>query len=185
MSDLEVANKPFMRPMLHGRKVVIEPSQQKLLAHWAVLKAVVLEHTNRRRPPFYTEAERTALKPPSSFLPVGTSVWIAKFSNQGLHAGGTDVWRPIDDVPKAAHGCVTNIVVGRLVVQVLTVHVLPRFASRHFAFEADEWRWDISLCNIWPVFGAVNWPPRVTFGTRRPNHVGRLINRWKIGEDIG
>jgi integrase len=85
MHNLEDANEPHIRAMLRGRKTILSPSQQQQLAHWAVLKAMVIEETNSQRPAFYTEAKRIALKPPSSFLPIGTSVWIAKFRYAGQH----------------------------------------------------------------------------------------------------
>lgn len=186
MSDLENGNKPHIRPMMHDETIILKPSQQKLLARWAVLKAMVIEAAHRKRTPFYSESERVGLKPPSPFLPVGTSVWIGRFSNEGFHAGGTDIWRQEDEVPKAVHGCVTTIVVGHLVIQVLTAHVLARFANRIINVEGKPGAWDVNLLGIWPIFDALQWPPRLSFDTTHgPNSISRLIEKWKVGINIG
>lgn len=185
MSDLENESKPFIYPMLHGSGITLSPAAQKLLTRWAVLKTMVIDSINRKRTPFYTSEERTGFKPPLAFLPVGTSVWLARFSRMGFHAGGTDIWRRVDEVPKAIHACVTTIAVGHLAIQVVTRHTLPRFASRQISIEDNPWTWDISLSQIWPVFGDTRWPPRITFTMRGPNTIARLINRWNIGPDVG
>jgi hypothetical protein len=185
MSDLENLNKPHIGSMMHDKPITLEPAQQKLLARWAVLKAMVIEATNRGRTPFYGTDERIGLKPPSSFFPVGTSVWIGRLSRKGFHAGGTDVWRQVDKVPKALHGCITTIIVGHLAIQVLTVHVLAMFAARRHNLEHTPGAWDVNLLDIWPVFGTRNWPPPVTFTLQGSNSIGTLINKWKVGENIG
>lgn len=185
MSDLENSNKPQIRAMMHDKPINLGPAQQKLLARWAVLKAMIIEAANRERTPFYGADERIGLKPPSSFFPVGTSVWIGRLSRKAYHAGGTDIWRQIDQVPRAMHGCLTTIIVGHLAIQVLTAHVLPMFATSRPSFECNPGAWDINLLDIWPVFGARKWPPPVTFTFKGPNSIATLINRWKLGEDIG
>ncbi len=92
MSDIENRNKPHMLPMLRDRPITLEPRQQKSLARWAILKAMVLEAADRKHLQFYGQDERRDLKPPSSFLPVGTSVWIGRLCKPGYHAGGTRVY---------------------------------------------------------------------------------------------
>jgi hypothetical protein len=184
MSRLESLNKPHMHSMMHDTPVALSPTQQKLLTRWAVLKAIIIEAVNRERTPFYDEGERFNLKPPSSFIPVGTSVWIGRSSINGFHAGGTDIWRQVDEVPKALHGCVTNIVVGRLFIQVLTVHALVRFAASRPSFECNSGTWDVNLLDVWPVFGERRWPPPVTFTARGPNSIGTVITRWNLGDNI-
>jgi hypothetical protein len=184
MSDLETGNEPHMRPMMHDEPIVLEPIQQKLLARWAVLKAIVIEAANRKRAPFYGEAERDGLKPPLSFIPVGTSVWIGRLSGESFHAGGTEIWRQERDALKAVHGCVTTIIVGHLVIQVVTVHVLPISATSRLSLECNPGAWDVNLLNIWPVFGARKWPPPVTFTYSGSDSIAGLITRWNLGENI-
>jgi hypothetical protein len=184
MSDLEAQNKPQISAMMHGKGIVLDPMQQKLFTRWAILKAMVVEGSNRERPSFYDEFERKSLKPLASALPVRTSVWVGLFAGEGLHAGGTDVWGEIDNVARALHGCVTTIVVGHLAVQVLTIHVLPTFATRVFNLETLPGKWDAQLLNVWPVFGSIRWPPRISFAVKGPDSIGRLVYRFNTGEDV-
>jgi hypothetical protein len=184
MSDLENEIKPHIYAMMHNQRTTLVPAQQKALSRWAILKAMVLEAAARKRIPFYGESERTGIKPPSCLLPVRTAVWIARFAEKGFHAGGTDIWGAIDKIPKAMHGNVTTIVVGHLVLQVRTMHVPVQFSTFVLNVEGNAWNWDSSLLQIWPVFGRVSWPPALSFTTTMPNHLGRLVNRWKVGQDI-
>jgi hypothetical protein len=101
-------------------------------------------------------------------------------------AGLTNTFGGINGIPKTFQGCVVTIIVGRLVIQVLTMHVLPTFATNRIRPVDKSGEWDIDLLEIWPVFGEKCWPPNVSFvlkGTT-PHHIAHLINRWKIGEDI-
>jgi hypothetical protein len=187
MSDLENVNQARMRTMMRGQRTVLDPAEQKLLARWALLKAIVIDAINQRRTPFYSECERTKFKPPLSAFPVGTSVWLARFSSfRAFHAGGNDIWQNIGEVPKAMRGCVTNIVVGHLILQTLTMHVLPMFANRRILPECKPGAWDVSLLNIWPIFGALVWPPSISFEAKGgPNRLGNIIDRWQVGVDVG
>lgn len=186
MSDLEGENKPHMFAMMNDKPTVLTPTQQKLLTRWAILKAMVLDGSSpKRRIPFYSASERIGMKPPSRSLPVGTLTWIRPLSDNAFHAGLTDTFGQIDGIPKAFHGCVTTIVVGHLVIQVVTMHVLPMFATMTLRPDCKPGAWDVNLLEIWPVFGEKRWPPRFTFtldGATR--HIGALVNRYKMGTDI-
>lgn len=185
MSDFENENKPHISAMMHDHPITLEPLQQKSLTRWAILKAMILDAANRQRPRFYGEFERKSLKPPMLALPVSTLVWIGRFSNIGFHAGETAVWAAIDGIPKAMHGCVTNIVVGHLAIQVLTPHVPPMFCSRARDVEGRPGKWAQNLLDIWPVFGAVHWPPPLSFTRRGEDSIGALVYRWKVGQNVG
>jgi hypothetical protein len=156
------------------------------LTRWATLKAMVLDGSSpRKRIPFYSESERRGMKPPSSFHPVGTLTWIGRLSVKGFHAGVTDTFGEINGIPKAFHGCVTTIIVGHLVIQLVTKHVLAMFATSGVQLGCKPGAWDKNLLEIWPVWGNKSWPPPATFrleGTT--HHIGALVNRYKMGEDI-
>ena len=185
MSDIENENKPHMLAMMNGEPIVLESQQQKLLTRWAVLKATVIDGSSKRRIPFYSESERVSMKPPLRAIPVGTFAWIGRLSVKAFHAGLTDTFGGVDNVPKAFQGCITIIVVGHLVIQVLTMHVLPTFATRRLCPVYKPGAWDVNLLDIWPVFGEECWPPRFSFELKgTTHHIAGLINRWKIGEDI-
>lgn len=185
MSDIENENKPHMLVMMNDAPIILGPGQQKLLTRWAVLKAMVLDGSSpKRRIKFYSESERSSMKPPSRSIPVGTLAWIGRLSVKGFHAGLTDTFGQIGDIPKAFHGCVTTIVVGHLAIQVVTVHVLPMFATTRVHPVCKHGAWDINLLDIWPVFGQRRWPPSFSFELKgTTHHIAGLINRWKIGID--
>ena len=186
MSDLESQTQPQIRAMMHGDSIVLSAAQQRSLTRWAVLKSMVIDGSSAKRTPFYSQDERNALKSPSSFIPTGTRTWIGRLSLKAFHAGLTDTFGEIDRIPEAFHGCVTTIIVGHLVVQVITMHVLPMFATFHLRPQYKPGAWDVSLVEIWPVFGEARWPPPFSFvleGTT--HHIRGVINRWKIGTDIG
>jgi hypothetical protein len=186
MSDLENENKPCIGQMINDEATILEPPQQKLLARWAILKAMVIEAANREKAPFYDREERFGLKPPSSLFPVRTSVWIGRLSSKNFHAGGTELWRQEGGIVGAVHGCVTTIVVGHLVIQLLTVHSLVIFATRPLTFECIAGAWPENLLDIWPVFGTRQWPPRLAFDlSRGQDGIKTLVDKWKIGTNLG
>jgi hypothetical protein len=185
MSDLEDQNKAQISAMMHGRGIVLEPMQQKLFARWAVLKAMIIESSDRQRTLFYDGFERKSLKPPSFAMPVRTHVWVGRFVGTGFHAGGTYIFASMENIPNAVRGCVTTIVVGHLAIQVLTTHVVPKFATRVFNINILPGRWEENLLPLWPVFGYVKWPPPISFDRRGPGSIGALVHRFKTGENVG
>jgi hypothetical protein len=188
MSAIESENKPHMLAMMNDKPTLLLPTQQKLLTRWAILKSMILDGSSpQRRPiPFYTECERTGMKPPSRALPVNTLTWIGRLSaKDAVHAGLTDTSGAINNIPKSFRCCVTTIVVGHFVIQVATTHVIAPFATLRTQPTVKPGAWDTNLLDIWPVFGDKAWPPRFSFGLKgTTHHIGQLINRWQIGEDI-
>lgn len=188
MSTIESENKPHMLSLMNDNPTLLPPTQQKLLTRWAILKSMILDGSSpQRRPvPFYTECERTGMKPPLRALPINTFTWIGRLEVKAFHAGLTNTFGAINGIPQAFQGCVVTIIVGHLVIQVLTMHFMAMFATSRLRPEDKPEEWDVDLSEIWPVFGEKCWPPKVSFvlnGTT-PHHIGHLINRWKIGEDI-
>jgi len=185
MSDIENENKPHMLAMMNDKPTVLQPKQEKLLTRWAILKAMVIDGSSKRRTPFYSESERSGMKPPLRSLPVGTITWIGRLSVKAFHAGLTDTFGEIRNVPKAFHCCVTTIIVGHLVIQVVTMHVIAPFATLRVHPVDNPGAWDVNLLELWPVFGDKSWPPPFSFGLKgTTHHIARLVNRWKIGENI-
>lgn len=185
MSDVESENKPHMLAMMNDKAIVLQPVQQKLLCRWAALKAMVVDGSSKTRIPFFSESEKILMKPPMRALPVGTLAWIGRLSVKAFHAGLTDIFGEINGIPRAFHACVTTIIVGHLVIQVMTMHVLAMYATMPIRPNERPGAWDVNLLDIWPAFGEKSWPAQFSFelsGTT--HHIGQLVNRWKIGEDI-
>jgi len=187
MSDIENENKPHMLPMINGKPAVLEPKKQKLLTRWAILKAMVIDGSSKSRKPFYDESDRANIKPPLRAIPVGTLTWTGRLAVKSFHVGVFDTYGEIGNVPKAFHACNTIIIVGHLVIQVLTMRVLPMFATgRQVNARCNPGAWNVNLLDIWPALGDKAWPPAFSFTLKGPreHHIGSLIHRWRIGEDI-
>lgn len=187
MSDIENENKPLIIEMMNDRQALLTPIQQKSLTRWAILKAMVLDGSSSKRRviKFYSDSERTSMKPALRSIPVGTFTWIGRLSVSALHAGLTDTFGEIHNIPKSFQGCVTTIIAGHLAIQVFTVHVLAMFGAERNRPRGNPGAWDVNLLDIWPVFGEKSWPPRSSFELKgTTHHIARLINRWKVGTDI-
>jgi hypothetical protein len=94
MSAIENENKPHMRALMNDKPTLLLPTQQKLLTRWAILKSMILDGSSpQRRPiPFYTQDERTGMKPPSRALPINTLTWIGRLEVKAFHAGLTNTF---------------------------------------------------------------------------------------------
>jgi len=65
------------------------------------------------------------------------------------------------------------------------MHVLPTFGTNVPRPAYKPGAWEASLSDIWPVFGETGWPPSLPFTLEGTNRIKLLIDRWKIGTDIG
>ena len=185
MSDLETSNKPAIRAMMNDDSCYLTEKDQHRIALWAVMKAMVVDTVNRDRKCFYSTLERTQLRTPTSVIPVGTLVWLGRFTVKAFHAGGADVWGQIDEIPKAFQCCVTTIVVGHLVCQILSAHVLQSLPYQKIGVGCKYGAWDVNLLDIWPINGPLQWPPELSFTQKGPDSIATLVNRWKSGGNVG
>jgi hypothetical protein len=103
--------------------------------------------------------------------------WLGRFSAKSYHAGGTDIWRPLDEIPKAIHACVTTIVVGHLVIQVLTAHVREQFATCRETHYCKNGPWNAYLVEIWLAKESLRWPPPLSFAERGTDSIATSTNR--------
>jgi hypothetical protein len=126
MGNLETRNQPFIHAMINDDPCWLSKKDQKKLVRSALLKAMVIEATNEQRPFFYSNEEREQIKSDSGIL-LERLFGLVVFRPRGftLLRWGTDIWGQINEVPKAVHGCVTSMVMGHLLIQVLSGHVLP------------------------------------------------------------
>jgi len=166
---IEEIARPIMAPLiegngfLRGETTLIHPAQQRIIANWAVLKAMVAEfdpqgtvttHYMQRR--FF----KAKLTPPA-----GWAVWIGPYlrGNWVSHYGSTPFlylspkqeMRAGPNVRATHHnGHITTQVVGQLFIQVI------RCPYRSFI---ERWRFATpdkgSFFRIWPPSGTIiNWP---------------------------
>jgi hypothetical protein len=85
MGNLETRNQPFIHAMINDDPCWLSKKDQKKLVRSALLKAMVIEATNEQRPFFYSNEEREQIKSDSG-IPIGTLVWLGRFSAKGFYA---------------------------------------------------------------------------------------------------
>jgi hypothetical protein len=187
MSALEEKCIPIIGALVQDQSTPLDDSQKELLSAWALKTAMVTDSTNKRREPFYERSERVKLRE-NYTIPDRTIVWIGRASKSSLAALGTDVWIDIPPILKVAKSTATTIIVGHLVIQVFSIHVLSGHLQNDAAITAVQPKpgpWDDTLIPIWPIDGRrVVWPPKLTFDTvnHGPLSIAVLLDRWKIGQ---
>jgi hypothetical protein len=175
MSTLEGEVRPYLGAMLHGVVLTLTAPQQEMISRWLLKIAMVLEGAKLRgRSRFYQQTDREGLRL-NSTLPLGTIVWIGQFAGTGFHVSGEDVWFTIGKNTRAADGCVTTFVIGKVVGQLITVR-----STQPLRIRGRGGPWNQSLIKIWPARLSVQWPPVLCFLTDRgiPS-IGDLCYRWR------
>jgi hypothetical protein len=183
MGNLESANKGALKAMINDDPMWLSKKDQARLCRWALMKAMVIDAVNEERPTFYGDDERLEVK--SGTIPVGNLVWLGRLSSKGFHAGGTDIWGDVGEDPIGFRGNVTTIIVGHLAIQLLTGHVPAVFAQTHLNIGCKPGAWDVNLLDIWPTSEPLRWPPSRSFSLEGGHRIGELVNRWKIGRNVG
>jgi hypothetical protein len=170
--------------MIHGDQCQLNNKDQAKLTRWAILKAMVVDKVNEDRPAFYFPEEKEQIRSGAP-ISIGTVAWLGRLSSKSFHVGGTDIWRTVAEVPKAIHAAITTLIMGHLVIQVMTAHILAEFGNGPRGLDYNEGEWDIKLLELWPATDLIRWPPDSSFTLRGTDSIVTLLNRWKIGEDVG
>jgi hypothetical protein len=164
MNGLEKLNKPMIGCLMEDIALSLDQQQQDAVARWAVKTSMVQDAmATRNRQMFYTVSEHRALRSGSA-IPENTAIWLGRYSLRTLSIDGYDVGLDFRDsgaeVSEPVNGCVSTIVVGHLMLQVLTVHVPEKYSTRPFDVTCTvSAPWDRLLIPIWPLSAQVNWPP--------------------------
>jgi hypothetical protein len=181
MSALEGKVRLLVGSFLHDIPHRLDVEQQEAISLWATKTAMVLDATNTHiRTRFYERHECERLRLQSS-IPMRSRIWLGRFCGSGLFAAGTDISLDIGKVPKAAHGCVTTFIVGRLAIQVLTVRFPPQYDGIEIPVGLSPGPWDDLLVDIWPTSNRISWPPALAFTMGKPFPFISLRDRWKTG----
>jgi hypothetical protein len=156
MEDLESETRPVLVPMLEDRAVILDASDQDILAKWATLRTLMAQHGH---PPgkqaipaesyhrFYRSRER----------PVGAQIWTGRYSGAGAwptdyHHVELFVSSPGRPDPARPNGYVVAFSVGYV-------------AFLYWGHEIEDGPViDIGglapyFVPIWPVGASVDWPP--------------------------
>lgn len=179
MSDLENETKPILSPMVADLALHLTEHDQNVLTRWTVKTAMMLDASSRRKgESCHAQALRERLRTHKE-VPRLTAIWLGRFFRHELYSRAGRGWFTVNEIPKAAHGCVTTFIFGYLVIQSMTIHAGAEYTEENFPrIRAAFGPWDRTLVQIWPNTGIVNWPPAEFFVSTGPNAIGRLVNRW-------
>jgi hypothetical protein len=165
MSRLESAVRRTMGGLINDIAMELDAEQQRALALWAVKTAMVIEGVKQAKNGFYTPEERSAFRQ-TLVPPVQTAVWLGRCAQSNnlhgearkLHVSNPTATNPLED------GCATTFVIGRLVMQVLSVKRKPNAMHGSLRLRMRSGPWDKKLVQIWPVENQrVVWPPPESF----------------------
>jgi hypothetical protein len=188
MSDLENDSIPVIGSMLQGLTVPIREDQQRLISAWAVKTAIMMDSLKGRDPKkrFYLKEECVSLRLHRT-IPAHTRVWLGHYNDMGLGAFGTDFTVVTTAHEQVAQGMATTIVAGHLALQVVSVHHAPEYIDREIAdVQPKAADWESLLVQTWPMeLQYVTWPPNQEFANKGRNSIGGLMERWKIGSNVG
>jgi hypothetical protein len=84
MKRIEDAAKPIMTPLIQGKETRLQPHEQRIVATWAILKAMVSEYDTLRKdmPAIVHHAQRKYLMRHSLPPKRGWGVWIGDFERK-------------------------------------------------------------------------------------------------------
>jgi hypothetical protein len=172
MSNIESKHaKPILTPLITGEvDIPINQAKAKSIAIFAFKTAVVLDHANRGRPPFFPRRFRYAFRE-SHFIPLFVQMWMCGFADRG-HGQSLGVYTkgtipPAD--PLEMYTCTCAI--GHFVFQVLAVKKIGRAGLE------PEVKFDHLSVPLWPkVPPGFVWPAAEVL--RSPEEFLAYAQRW-------
>ena len=192
MSHVEDKNRTRFLPMLQNNRITVDPGGMKVIAEWAVLRAIVQDSKKPsfKNDSFYTREERTAMRE-SLEVPARTRVWFGALDGFHLGSHGTDFTIEAMQIDgskvRIGTGCANTIYMGYLVAQVLTEHLYPQYETLGIAeVQPPRGISDVRLVQIYPKrrdLKQFDWPT-TPFTNGGPNGVGYLLHRWRQGEKV-
>jgi hypothetical protein len=127
--------------------------------------AMVIEGMKQDKNNFYSVEQRHSFR--SAIVPPpDTAIWLGRCVQSNLLHGEARKLRPrksatpnpLDD------GCATTFVVGRLVIQLLSVKRKPEIDQCGLRIRMQDGPWERKLAQVWPIERErVNWPPPESF----------------------
>ena len=149
MSDLESQAKEFLQPLLAGRSVVLNNSDQRVITRWGVKTAMVLEGQDKPEKRVYTLHDCEALRTTYT-IPWRTSVWLATSADPGFFLSTKS-----HNVPGSGEGSLgvwTTMAFAHLVLQVLTIRVPEDVGPHtHVITSVRRGPWNQVTIKIWPT----------------------------------
>jgi hypothetical protein len=161
MSQIEKATQLVMGPMLRGERLRLSEANQKTIATWAVLKAMVVHHR------FVHHMQRKQMRAQKA-PPKGWSVWIAKREGTPM---GKWISRPMTIDARGStrrdgrRGAIANNFTSTQFLNEILIHVV----KLPYLDFAERWKWvgprglpiSGALIRLWPPTGqSLLWPQK-------------------------
>jgi hypothetical protein len=186
MSELESRVRKTMGGLINDISLVLNREQQESLALWASKTAMVIEGAKQSKNNFYSVEQRHGFR--STLVPLpDTAIWLGRCAQSNmlhgearkLHPRKSATPNPLDD------GCATTFVIGRLVIQLLSVKCKPETGQRNLIIQMREGPWERKLVQVWPIERErVNWPPSDSFNDL-DDGLRDLRRRFAVGVKSG
>jgi len=131
---------------------------------------------------FYTKDEGFNLRVTRQ-IPNLTRVWLARVAGSHLNQTGTD-FALLSNSIRIGTASVSTIIMGYFVAQVVTIHPGNELATQpEVTLHPKPGDWNNMTVSIWPVeLRTVTWPPKVSFTNGGRLGIGRLMDRWRMGD---
>jgi hypothetical protein len=177
MSLLEVEVKTLLSALMADLSVELSPSDQTLLAAWALKTAMVADAASGLTP-FYAASECEALRL-NRAIPKGTGIWLGRYfaDSFSIKTGGTTIDLP--DGSSIGQFHVFTALLGHAVFQVLTIHEVQDEITTQINLAVTDLPWNELLFSIHPpTTKNALWPPQKSFTNHFATPYKALIYRW-------
>ena len=175
--ELDEFNFPLVGNLMQDAALSLNDLQQLQIARWAVKMSMIRDFLmHRRRPLFFSEAERRQLRLARDW-PMRTTVYLARSSCPNLVAiWGTDS----SSRDKSVRAFVTTIVAGYLAVQTVTLRCSAEWDGKdvNLIVAAGPRPWSEMLIQVWPTTVCALWPPNFSFDQDGEFSIRELVRRY-------
>jgi len=159
MSRLENDCKPFLAPMMHGKKSSLTSEQHELIVRWFLKIAMMLEFKGDTSVPrYFTTEERLALCKQGT-IPEGilvSSACRAK-TRDTHHFSATRL--EIDNDGESLYAYAATMSIKQLALQLCFVREFKRIVDFSWPPIFPP-LWNDAVIDIWPSPGTITWPPK-------------------------
>jgi hypothetical protein len=184
MSNLESIAKPILKPMMHGKQLILSRDDQLTLARWMTKSAVVYDTHTKDNEYFFSDADCHNLFTSNASPFSDSAIYLAHYdnipNNQMFMTETRQIATP--QSPDADRDLLTfqaysaTFVIKYLALQIFVInrHVELRQAGRITVGISRFWH-DRTV-GIWPLSDSITWPPPLALDS---SSLGAFARRWQ------
>jgi hypothetical protein len=183
MHELDQLNIPLVGSLMQDLALSLNDRQQYEIARWAVKMSMIRDFLrHRRRPLFYSQAEREQLRLARDW-PMRTTVSLARLSCPNLIA---ILGTKSSSIDESVHAFATTIVVGYCAVQTVTLRYTEAWGKNVTVnVAAGPSPSSEMLIQIWPPRVSAQWPPNFSFDKDGGDSLRDLVRRYSYPKEWG